>query len=120
MSAIVRAFGLLVSIIFLSSLVANSAQAQIARGAVRTMGILPGSGYHVKESLTDSSYYQPYSEVNSQLLTSPEVPRIHGLATPGTWNAHNLEVGTYPGNLHSVSRASTPRWFRWNSPTRGW
>ncbi|MBL8854227.1 MAG: hypothetical protein JNK57_09675 [Planctomycetaceae bacterium] len=120
MSVIIRALGLLVFIIFLSSLVANSASAQIARSTFRTIGVFPGSGYHVKEPLTDSSYYHPYSAVNSELMTTPASSMVHGIVSPGYSNAYNLDFGSYPGNIHAVNRSSTPRWFRWNSPTRGW
>lgn len=120
MSVIVRALGLLVAIIFLSSLVANTTEAQVVKSTFRTIGVLPGSGYHVKESLTDSSYYSPYSAANSVTLTGVSGSSVYGMVSPGYSNSHNLEFGSYPGNVNAVDRSSTPRWFRWNSPTRGW
>lgn len=120
MSVVVRAFGLLVAIIFLTTLVANTAEAQVARTTFRAIGVFPGSGYHVKEPLTDSSYYQPYSAVNSETMTAPSRAMVHGIIAPGHSNAYNLDFGSYPGNLNAVNRSNTPRWFRWNSPTRGW
>jgi hypothetical protein len=120
MSVIVRAFGLLVSLIFLSSLVANNTDAQIAKTTARTIGVLPGSGYHVQQSLTDSSYYNPYSATNSRTLTTPVSSLVHGVVSPGYSSANSLDFGSYPGTVGAVNRSSTPRWFRWNSPARGW
>ncbi|MDP1562843.1 MAG: hypothetical protein Q8M16_15810 [Pirellulaceae bacterium] len=120
MSVVVRAFGLLVAIIFLTTLVANTAEAQLARTTFRQIGVFPGSGYHMKQPLTDSSYYHPYSAVNSETMTAPSGSMVHGIIAPGYSNAYNLDYGSYPGSINAINRSSTPRWFRWNSPTRDW
>ncbi len=112
MLALVRAFGLMATIIFLSSLVANQADAQILRGTVRGLGVLPGSGYHVNQPLTDSSYYHPYSSANSSLYTTPASTGVFGVADAGYWQNYGVEFGSYPGH--------TARPLRWNSWSRGW
>lgn len=120
MLTVLRALGLMVAIIFLSSLVANTADAQIARGTFRNFGVFPGSGYHVKDPLIDSSYYHPYSAANSQTLTGGMGSSVYGVVSPGYSNSYDMEFGSYPGNINAVNRSSTPRWFGWNSPARGW
>jgi len=120
MSALFRAIGLLVALVFVTSLLANQVEAQVLRGLARTGGYLPGSGYHVLDPLTDSSYYQPYSETNSLLYTTPTSgSRVAGIVSPGASFNHGVEFGSYPGNLHGIQRTSTPTRFRWNSPHRG-
>jgi len=109
MSALIRAFGLMVSIIFFSSLVANHADAQILRGAARLAGVLPGDGYHVCQPLTDSRYYHPYSATNNLLLTSPgNSSRVMGVAGPNTFRNGGVEFGSFPGHATGLATGPVP------------
>jgi hypothetical protein len=107
MSALIRAFGLMVSIIFCSSLVANQADAQLFRAAARVAGVFPGDGYHVCQPLIDSSYYHPYSAANSALLTTPSAGgRVMGLTGSQAFGTYGTDFGSFPG--HTARTAAQP------------
>lgn len=86
MSAIFRSFALLMALVCVGSLLANSAEAQVGRALSRHLGVGYGNGYHTKTPLTDSSYYNPYSNLNSN---------YYG-AHAGVWNqSYSSGFGSY-------------------------
>lgn len=98
MSAILRSLGFLFLLVLVGSYLANSADAQLARGLGRNLGIFSGSGYHKANPLVESSYYNPYSHLNSVYLggisssmeTTPVAlqPQTH-LLQPATETYHS-------------------------------
>lgn len=120
MPSLIRAIGLLVCIIFVTSLVANQADAQVLRATTRTLGVFPGSGYHVKTPLTETRYYNPYSEHNTPRYVSPSDSSVMGLAPSGYWGSYGVEFGSYPGHSVVSDRVVSPRVFRWNAWSRGY
>lgn len=108
MAAMIRTFGLLTLLVFLTSLLANTAEAQMGRNLSRRLGILGGDGYHSATPLTRPSYYNPYSPLNSSYYTLPTLPTYPttGWVTGRVANAYcpNQHQRTLP----SPSLASQP------------
>ena len=71
MAALIRTFGILTLLIFLTCLLANTAEAQMGRGLNRRLGLWGGDGYHKTTPLTCPGYYNPYSQLNSSFYTLP-------------------------------------------------
>lgn len=91
MAAILRLYTVLFVLVLVSSLLVNSADAQVVRNFQRHLGVLGGDGYHRAMPLTDPTWYNPYSPLNSTLIgvdphaatmsTSTSTVPVH----PGGW-----------------------------------
>lgn len=117
MACLVRTFLFMFMLIFVGSLFANGADAQVARAIARNVGVFSSDGYHSQSPLVDSDYYNPWSATNHTYI-SPEA-NASRLSEINHYPSHGLygdALGSYPGrgaysgNFRNISLRPLSKW----------
>ncbi len=122
MPVLIRTFLFLFALIFIGSMCANSADAQLVRGFNRHFGIYSGAGYHSRTPMTDSSYYNSYSPANSTYHSG--VSGLNNYSSNGLYDDSSSShpgTGAYGGSTSRTRNVSAPLFpvSKWHSRFRG-